>query len=186
MNTDPNTSRSSLHVHIASNLQRLDYTENSYKELERLHPCEPLTEEMLVRLNEGLGFSEPVKGQDYRPYCLRPGCVGPYRWPRMHRVPEGFCCGNCGGIWNLKETPEENMLSVTPRQPPVCATTATSTVKISGTTSDMCFCITNEPKLASWEDADVPRQRQSPHYVSPFSQRQKRKNARRLRAAGKR
>lgn len=70
-----------------------------YKSLEKLCPCPPMGDDMLARMNLGLGFVPGTKGRDYRPYCVSVGCDV---MPRMVRVPEGFRCWHCGGVWDLR------------------------------------------------------------------------------------
>lgn len=78
---------------------RLDMVETLYKKMEINMPCEPMTDEMLAKMNTSLGFSgEHAKTREYRPYCVKEGCE---YMPRMMRVKEGFSCWSCKNKWDL-------------------------------------------------------------------------------------
>ncbi len=77
----------------------LDMIENLYKKMEINMPCEPMTDEMLAKMNTSLGFiGEHAKTREYRPYCVKEGCE---YMPRMMRIKEGFACWSCKNKWDL-------------------------------------------------------------------------------------
>lgn len=89
---------------IAACIVRGELSETLYRRLEEALPCAPLTDEQLARMNKSLGFAGTgAKGHDYRPYCCRDGCD---YMPRMMRIPNGFQCWDCKGIWDLTKEPE--------------------------------------------------------------------------------
>lgn len=83
-----------------------EMTERLYLKLEEHLPCPPLSDEMLARMNEAMGFrGDRAKDRDYRPYCGSNDCR---RMPRMFRVKEGFRCWACQRVWDLR-TDEEKL-----------------------------------------------------------------------------
>lgn len=104
--TEPTSADKVLDTTICSPLiNRLvaeqEMTENLYKKMEEVMPCESMSDGMLERMNKSLGFSgESSKQRDYRPYCGNEKCK---RMPRMMRVKEGFQCWECHDTWNLEE-----------------------------------------------------------------------------------
>jgi len=84
---------------IEKMIARYEIAETLYKRMEQNIPCEPMTDEMLAKMNTSLGFSgEHAKTREYRPYCTKDGCE---YMPRMMRVKEGFACWSCKNKWDL-------------------------------------------------------------------------------------
>lgn len=93
---DANPSNSPFLAELVVDLHEV---EHFYKAMEEGMPCEPMSDAMLTSMNRSLGFKgDAAKDRDYRPYCVREGCK---RMPRMFRVPQGFMCWYCTGIWDL-------------------------------------------------------------------------------------
>ena len=96
---------------LANLMLRSDHNEHGYLKFEDILPCDPMTDEMLARMNAAMGFSgDSAKDRDYRPYCGADKCR---EMPRMFRVREGFRCPACRHVWDLTEEKQPTTTNAT-------------------------------------------------------------------------